>query len=396
MTNQKQKPSEADTYRAWARSCQRKTPRQNILAIARSRLVLNHSVLDADPMLLNVKNGTIDLKSGALCDHKPGDFITKMAGCDYVNDSLCPTWERFLQRVMGGDEELIRYVQAAVGYSLTGLATEQVFFVLYGTGANGKSTFEVVISEMLGDYAQAAPPGLLMAKKHEGHPTELAALCGARFVTATEVNASAQWDEEKVKMLTGGDTIKARRMHEDFWEFRPTHKLWISTNHQPETRDNSIGFWRRVRMIPFTERIPVEEQDPHLLKKLRQELPGVLAWAVKGCLVWQENGLGTSQKVSDATATYRHHQDILGRFLEDCCDQDMTYRVKAQELFTAYASWARLNREMDLSQKQFGERIRERGFEAKKASTIQYLGLRLKKNEGEQALLPAPVRSMAS
>jgi putative DNA primase/helicase len=263
-----------------------------------------------------------------------------------------------------------------------------VFFVLYGTGANGKSTFEAILSEAFGDYAQAAPPGLLMARKHEGHPTELAALSGARFVTATEVNAGAQWDEEKVKMLTGGDTIKARRMHEDFWEFRPTHKLWISTNHQPETRDNSIGFWRRIRMIPFTERIPAEEQDPHLLEKLRGELPGILAWAVEGCLAWQQNGLGISKRVNDATASYRHHQDLLGRFLEDCCDQGAGYRVKAQELFTTYVSWARLNREPDLSQKQFGERIRERGFEAKKASTIHYLGLRVKESLGEADAVP--------
>lgn len=391
----KKKISDAESYGDWGRRIQCKVSRQNVLAIARSHLVTKFEELDADPMLLNVKNGTLDLRTGQLHEHNPADLLTMMAGCDFLKDSPCPTWEEFLSRVLAADPELISYVQKVVGYCLTGVTTEQVFFVLYGTGANGKSTFVGILSEVLGDYAKPAPPGLLMAKKNEGHPTELASLFRARFVPATEVNAGAQWDESKAKMLTGGDSIMARRMNEDFWYFSPSHKLLVCVNHQPETRDNSIGFWRRFLMVPFTVRIPAEEQDPHLMEKLRGELPGILAWAVRGCLSWQQHGLGTSRRVTEATNSYRHHQDLLGRFLEDCCDLGGDLKVQAQELFSAYTTWARINREPDLSQKVFGERIRERGFQTKKVSSVFYLGLGLKDAVEDREPVPLVTTSLS-
>lgn len=375
--------TDRELYLEFGRKSERSSTVQGLLKVARAELLSDYQLFDADPWSLNLQNGTLDLRSGEMHPHRAEDLLTKMAGCSYDENALCPRWESFLSRILADQPGLIRFVHKAVGYSLTGLTSEQCFFVMHGCGANGKSTFIEIITEMLGDYAKSIPRGLLMSQKNESHPTEKADLFGSRFAATTEVTAGAQWDEEKVKSLTGGDRIKARRMREDFWEFSPTHKLWISTNHEPVTKDNSEGFWRRVRMIPFTVTIPVEERDPHLLDTLRAELPGILSWAVRGCCLWQHEGLSIPHEVEEATAAYRNSQDVFGRFLNECCELDprqggKAFRVQATALHESYCAWAVRHREAALSQSVIAERMKERGFQVRKISVNFWIGLRLK------------------
>lgn len=365
-------------YLEWAHASQRRTIQKNLLAVATSGLEVKHSDLDADPFLLNLDNGTLDLRNGKLRPHQPQDLLTKMAPVRFDAMATCPRFLAFLDRIFAGDADLIRFIQKAIGYSLTGAVTEQVFFLCYGTGANGKSTLMELIAAGLGDYALTAPPGLLLAKKHDGHPTDIADLFGARFVTTSEVKTDARFDEQRIKSFTGGDTLKARKMREDFWAFQPTHKIWISTNHKPATSDSSHGFWRRVRMIPFMVTIPEPEKDRDLPRKLTTELPGILNWMVEGCLLWQQEGLGTCAAVEKATADYRAESDAVAEFIEEKCDLAPIYEIQSQSLFKVYSTWATGRNERPESMKAFGERIRELGYRARKASSVFYLGLRLK------------------
>ena len=380
MSGAKQKPvkTERARYLEWAKECQKATVTAHVLALARSKLKMSSDIFDTDPWLLNCPNGTLDLRTGNLRPHRPEDLLTMLAGADYIEDAKAPRWEAFICRILGGSVELVRFVQKAAGYSLTGLTTEQVFFVPYGTGANGKSTFTGILTEAAGDYGKALPRGLLIAQKFEGHPTMLADLFRVRIAVSSEVKAGTEWDEERIKALTGGDKIKARRMREDFWDFSPTHKIWLNTNHQPATKDNSEGFWRRIRLIPFTVTIPREERDPNLMEKLREELPGILAWAVQGCLLWHREGLGCPDEVVAATSQYRERQDPFGRFLAECCDLQADLRVQARDLQQAHDRWAQQFREERLSPKELSTTMLERGFQGKKASAVYYFGLALK------------------
>jgi len=373
----KKKKSNAARYREWARDCQRATTTGHVITLARSRLQVEPEQFDADPWLLNCKNGTLDLHTGQLRPHEAKDMLTMMAGTSFDPLAKAPLWEAFLHRIFGGNTELESFMQKAAGYSLTGLTTEQVFFVPYGAGANGKSTFTGTLAEAMGDYAKALPRGMLTAQKFEGHPTSLATLFRVRMAVSSEVKAKTEWDEEKIKALTGGDKISARRMGEDFWEFTPTHKLWLSVNHQPISRDNSEGFWRKLLMVPFTVKIPEEERDRDFPKKLRPELPGILAWAVRGCLAWQREGLETPGEVRDTTREYRDRQDPFGRFLAEVCDLKGG-DVQASSLHTAYEIWCRVNKEKSLSTKELSEEMLERGFQKKKSDKNYYRGLALK------------------
>jgi len=334
--------------------------------------------LDSNRFLLNCMNGTLDLRTGRLRAHAPLDYLTKMLNVEYHADAKCPRWEAFLLEIFDGDQELIDFIHRALGYSITGDVSEQVFFICYGTGANGKSTLTTLMTMLLGGYATVAAPGLLIAKKHDAHPTELADLFRARFVSTSEVKTDAKWDEERIKMLTGGDTVKARRMREDFWEFTPTHKIWISVNHRPSTADSTYGFWRRVKMIPFTVTIPKERQDPKLLEALKAEMPGILAWLVQGCLQWREKGLGSAEVVDKATAAYRNPQNDLEGFLSVCCAKHELLRVQAQDLYRRYVQWCAGQSVRPLGQTEFGRRMKVLGWETTKISVNYYIGLGLK------------------
>jgi putative DNA primase/helicase len=271
-------------------------------------------------------------------------------------------WCKFLKVVLA-DVELRAFVRRLVGYCLTGSTQEHVLPFLYGIGSNGKSTFLNVVLALLGvDYAIKAPTDLLLAKKNETHPTELADLFGKRFVACIEAEDGRRLAESLVKELTGGDRIRARHMREDFWEFSATHKIWLAANHKPQVRGTDHGIWRRIKLIPFTVIIPDDQQDKELLNKLLAELPGILNWALAGCLEWQQAGLGEPPAVKAATADYRNEMDVLGDFIADRCIIGDDYGAGSAQLFEAYKAWAESAGERPVTQRRFGLQMVERGF----------------------------------
>ncbi len=296
------------------------------------------SKLDTGPWLLNVNNGTIDLRTGEIREHRREDLITQLAPVEYLhaNEAECPTWTAFLDRIFGGKVSLIEFLQRLLGYCLTGRTTEQILPIFHGEGSNGKSTMLNVLLGMLGDYGTKAPPNLLMQKRGESHPTEKAALFAKRFIFDNESDQGRRLNESLVKDLSGSDTITARRMREDFWEFTPTHKIILATNHRPEVRGTDHAIWRRLRLVPFDVVIPKDECDKAMPDKLLAELPGILRWCVEGCLMWQWHGLGEPEEVLAATERYRQSEDQLGRFLAACCVLSENASVGSTVLLNAY------------------------------------------------------------
>lgn len=322
--------------------------------------------LDADPWKLNVSNGIVDLKTGELLPHDSKCLMTKVAPIQFVRGASCPNWLQFLYKIMNDDQELIDFVQRAIGYSLTGVTTEQSFFILYGTGQNGKSTFLTVIQDLLGDYAQQTPSETLMSKNKTSNSNDLARLDGIRFVSASETDEGKRLDEPLIKQITGGDRIAARFLFGEFFEFTPQFKLFLATNHKPNIRGSDEGIWRRIRLIPFQVRIPDSEIDKSLLGKLRKELPGILLWAIEGCLKWQHDGLKIPRIIQEATTIYRSEMDTIGNFIFDRCDTGNNKVTTIAAIYDAYKQWANDAGEYILSQRKFTKRLRERGFEDKR------------------------------
>jgi putative DNA primase/helicase len=339
-----------------------------MLELAKSEETVSPEELDARPWFLNVQNGTVDLRSGMLRPHRQEDLITKLAPVEYDPEAEAPTWTAFLERVLP-DEELRAFVQRAVGYSVTGDTSEQVMFINHGAGANGKSTSQEAIAAALGDYAMRAPTEMLLAKRPGAIPNDIARLKGARFVAASETEEGRRLAESLVKDLTGGDTITARFMRGEFFDFKPTHKLWLSTNHKPEIRGTDNAIWRRIRLIPWTVTIPPGEQDKRLPIKLRNELPGILAWIVRGCLDWQRQGLQPPDEVRRATGRYRAEMDVLAAFIDEECILAEHATATAKALYSAYKAWCEENGERPESQRRFGGRLKERGFQSGRMTT---------------------------
>lgn len=334
---------------------------------------IDHALLDKDPLTFNCNNGTIDLRTGVLRPHNKTDLLTKRSPVDFLEGASAPTWLAFLKTIMGGDLALVECLQRAAGYSLSGSSKEQALFFLFGDGSNGKGTFIETLLFILGEYGYAAPSNLLLHKKGEQHPTDKASLFGRRFAATPEVE-QGRWDEKMVKELTGGDTISARRMREDFWTFAPTHKLWVSGNNKPQVRGTDNGIWRRLKLIPFTVTIPDEKQDKDLPKKLRAEAPGILRWLVEGCLLWQESGLLFPEAVTIATKEYRSAEDMLGRFLEDRCTITGAGRVLTSDLYKALENWCQEDGEYKISKRLMVDRLMERGFQPARIGTSQARG----------------------
>jgi putative DNA primase/helicase len=334
-----------------------------MLEIAESdpRLAVHHEALDGDPMLLNVENGTIDLRTGKLRKHRRDDLITKLAPVAFDAAAAAPVWLAFLDRAMGDDGELVAFLQRLTGYALSGDVREHILAFFHGPGGNGKSVFLGSIHTLLGDYASAAPRNLLFRSRGDRHPTELASLHGRRFVTCSEIEEGHVFDEALVKDLTGGDPIECRRMREDFWGFMPTHKLFIAGNHKPSVRGDDNGIWRRMRLIPWAVSIPEAEQDKTLPEKLRAEAAGILAWAVQGCLAWQRAGLGAPPAVQEATAQYRGENDLLGQFFRSRVIFEPTGRVTRKRLREEYESFCEELGAEPFGAKRFTARLRELG-----------------------------------
>lgn len=336
---------------------------------------------DADPRLFSVANGVIDLTTGSVRPRRREDFITKQSPVVFDVTASCPIWLRFLARIFQHDQRLIDYMQQVVGYCLTGLTIEQAFFLLWGSGSNGKSTLLKVLLKLFGDYGLHVSADTFLSRTQDGRATpDLARLQGARLAVASESDDGCRLAEGTIKQMTGGDRIAARRLYQDFIEFEPTHKILFGTNHKPRVRDNSHAMWRRMKLIPFEVQIADSEQDLQLPDKLLSELPGILNWALAGCLAWQQAGrLQTPHPVVIATASYRSEQDLLDDFLSERCLCGTSETVKFSDLRADYADWSKEVSERPLSSKAFAAALQERGFQpAKMRHARHYSGLRLR------------------
>jgi putative DNA primase/helicase len=313
-------------------------------------------------------------------------YLTDCLTIAYDADAACPTWEAFLWRIMGGrpplsaDADALRgdeleaytaaqtraqtfcaFLQRVLGQCLTGDVSEQDLYIFYGTGANGKSTLLNTIMALLGTYAMKGTAELLMTPRNDRHPTERADLYGKRLVATIETQEAGRLNETFIKEATGGDPIRARRMREDFWEFLPTHTMLLATNHKPEIRGTDYAIWRRIKLIPFTVTMPDDEQDPALPEKLAKELPGILAWMVRGCLDWQTHGLRPPEEVLLATQAYKQEQDVFEAFLASECFRTPSARSSAAELYSTYETWCKDNDLEPLKKRAFGMRLGDSG-----------------------------------
>ncbi len=374
---------------AFARTCSGATSISRCLECAASEP--NYQVmpcqLDSDPWLLNCKNGTVNLQNGELQSHNQGDLITKISPVDFNADATCQHWEKFLLSIFG-TEEMVSYIQRLCGYWSTGIIREQSLPILWGIGSNGKTTFLNAFMEVIGtDYTMKAPADFLMAKHNDAHPTDKADLFGRRFVCCSETEDGRRLAESMVKELTGDEPIRARRMREDFWQFNPTHKLALVTNHLPQIRGTDHGIWRRIRRISFDKQFwnpdcgetgpPELMQDRSIKEKLESEREGILAWVVRGAILWNQDGEQAPQSVTDWTNEYRTSQDVLGAFLEECCEIHENCIVKATDIFAAYRRWAESHGEFVGNQRKFGEAMTERKFKRQTNNGTWYRGVRV-------------------
>jgi putative DNA primase/helicase len=395
-----QAANEADSQqRQWladlARRIESVAKRNAMLVACKHQVVVHHSELDQGHFLLNCANGTVDLRTGKLRPHRRADLSTHDLSIPYLPAATAPTWLAFLQSTFAGDNDLIQFVQKAIGYSLTGDVREQIILICHGVGSNGKSVLLNILRKLLNRLALQAAPDLLMSDRNRRHPTEQADLFAKRLVVCQETEQGRRFNESLLKQLTGGDGIRVRRMHEDFWEFNPTHKIWLSTNHKPEIRGTDYAIWRRIRLIPFnvtfTDDGPAKK-DPQMEAKLTAELPGILAWAVQGCLAWQHDGLPYADAVRQATETYRHDMDVLSAFLAECCILKRNTQAKASALFTEWQRWCEQSGEFAGNQRKFGQALTERGFQKVRLETgFHYEGIGLLLNEHEPSEPFSPI-----
>ena len=349
----------------WARAAAAEARRNAMLNLAQAELpiAITHDRLNTHDLLVNVGNGTLDLATGQLRPHDRGDLLTYVLPVAFDPAAVCPTWDTFLDRVTGGDKDLAGFLARAVGYTLSGLTTEQCLFFLHGGGANGKSTFVETIMALMGDLGHKARAQVLMQAERDRVSNEVAALAGRRLVVTSELSDGGRLDEGLVKDLTGGDSMSARFLYGEPFTFKPTFKLWLYGNHKPTIAGTDDGIWRRVRLIPFTVQIPEKERDATLPAKLRAELPGILAWAVRGWQDFQRHGLGTPAAVTQATAEYRSESDLIGNFLHERCIVQSGATARAGKLSQEYSEWAKANSlKWHLTNVRFARELKERKF----------------------------------
>lgn len=348
-----QEDMEKFRYRHWKDS-RNHNKKVNMMKECEHLLPVTNETFDNDFNLFNVQNGYVDLKAGRLNDHDRNNYFTKISNVEYTDKADCPKWDEFLNDIFLGNQELVRFIQRAVGYSLSGYTSEQVLFVLYGNGRNGKSVFLDIINEVFGNYSTNIQPQAIMASKNNSDASpEIAKLDGARLVTTTEPNEGERFDEGLLKQLTGGDRVSARKLYENEFEFTPQFKLWMATNHKPYVRGRDEGIWRRFIIIPFDKQIPLHEIDRDLTKKLKRELPAIMRWCVDGFLEWQRIGLAEPKIIKEQRDEYRTEMDSIYAFIEECCETDYKYKISASEIFSAYDNWAKRNNQHKMTNVKF-------------------------------------------
>jgi putative DNA primase/helicase len=352
------------TIRKWQFASQSRARLEAMVALVKgvAGVAEDHTKLDAEPWLFNCKNGTLDLRTGKLRKHSRLDLLTKCSAVKFDAGASATRWEKFLTKVL--PSKAVRgFLQRFLGYCLTGDVSERMFVVMHGGGRNGKSVFLRTVQDVMGPYGCSMPPGLLLAREGEAHPTEIADLFGKRAVFGAEMRKGRVFDEEQTKRITGNDRLKARRMREDYWEYNPTHKLVIAANHKPRVKDATDSFWDRLALIPFEVRIKDNEVDRSLPSKLEKEWSGVLAWLVRGCLEWQRNGLAAPKEVRDATEEYRKDEDRIGQFLTEVCRFVRSERTTNRELAREVRAWCTSQNIYALNSRDLGDRLVERGCE---------------------------------
>ena len=360
----------------WAIGSENRTRVEACLSLARSiePFADDGSSWDNDKMLLGCENGIVDLTTGELRSGRPEDRITMSTGLEFDPSAKCPRWELFLSEVFDDNGELIDWLWRALGYSIAGDTSEQIFMVGYGEGANGKSILSAAIANALGDYAHCVPFATF-SMPPQSSTNDLAALQGKRFVTSSETNRGAKLNIERIKAISGGDKVTARYLYKEFETYQPHLKLWLFVNHKPDIEDDTIATWRRVRLIAFTQTFIKGKEDKRLAEKLRTESQGILAWLVRGCLEWQKKGLIAPQSVRAATGEYRRETDPLFRFVDECCVRGEDKSILARQLYLKYANWAKPGRPM--TQTAFGEIMGKRYHRGREGRTgrTKYCGI---------------------
>lgn len=373
----------------WARSTEDKRRLDAMIVLAQSdpEIVVSVSDLDRNPWLLNVQNGTLCLKTGLLRPHDPCDLLNRKSPVAFEAAAPCRRWRRFLLEIMRGNRELVRFLRRMIGYSLTGDTSERALFIFHGEGKNGKSVLVTVLQKLLGNYALKIQARTLLERRSGSEAYEIADLPGIRFAYASESNPGQHLDAALVKELTGGvEEIAARSPYEKVFRFKPDFKLVISTNHKPQVPSGDQAAWDRLRLIPFLERFGTESrpEDKGLLAQLEEELPGILAWALQGCLEWQKVGLKEPDQVKAATDEYRGEMDAVGAFVADKCTVVPGLRVNASTLYEAFVSWAKANNERPSGRKEFVAELEKRGHTRKKCNNLYWEGIGLSSPETDE------------
>jgi putative DNA primase/helicase len=334
------------------------------LEMARSEpdLAARGDDFDADLDLVNAADCVIDTRTGGRLPHDPKYMMTRRLWTIYEPDAAAPLWLAHLERVTDGRPGLVSFWETWLGYCLTGHTSEQCIAIPWGTGANGKSVTTETARAVIGTYAMHAAAATFMSKRRDSSSGDLARLAGARLVTASETGSAHRLEESLVKQVTGSEPVTARFLFHDEFEFVPRFKLTLSTNHKPNIVGTDRGIWRRIRLVPFDVVIPEAEQDHDLTTKLRDELPGILAWMVAGCLRWRTEGLAVPDEVRSATASYQLEMDPLAEFLAEHVIDDPDGTVPAGWLYERYVTWAKATGENVLSQRAFSARLSERGL----------------------------------
>ena len=366
---------------------------QNMLALTRSEpgIAVLPEQLDSDPYLFNCRNGVIDLKTATLKPHDRKLLLTKLSPIEFPESAegdWCPIWEESLEKILGDDPEVVRFVRRLLGSAMVGEVIEHILPIWHGIGSNGKSLVTETCIEAFGEYGDKASSDLLLVKQGTAHPTEKADLHGKRLVFAVETDDGRRLSEALAKELTGGDTIKARRMREDFWSFKPSHTVVLVTNHKPRVKGTDHGIWRRLRLVPFNQKFwdasrgesgpPELQADKKLKAKLQAEMPGILRWLAHACVEWQREGLGQPEAIAAATAEYRAKEDILGAFVEECCYVADNCECSAADVRIKYEEWCKSNGDKPVSGRRLGEYLTDQGVGRRKShGSVVYTGLAL-------------------
>ena len=359
-----------------------------MLSLAKSLMPVTSKIFNADPMKLNVLNGTIDLRTGSLHPHRAEDLLTKIVPVEYDRDAKAPTWHGFVSRTFDKDPEYIAFVQRLVGYCLTGAMNEKAFFVIWGPSNTGKTVFAESLKKLLGDYGQTAALSAFAPRHNEGlNSPDIARMEGRRLVLASESGEGKQLNEEMIKRITGSDSITACFKYGDHFEYLPQCKIMLVTNFKPEIREADDSIWGRVRVLPFNSVISEADKDTNLLSKIDAELSGILNWALAGTQLWLQNGLGSCRAVDSVTCEYRTEMDVLGHFIKDSCTINESATAAPGELYTAYATWTKANGYPPCNQNLFSRRLRDIGYRKFEGARGRWKGIAPREVAGADSTL---------